>query len=425
MWCPLPWTHISVKNSGMLRLCSHSQSIQYNEAILERDGKVLYVNQLDGDILNNDVSNLVRKQMLEGKWPDTCKRCKFESESGMNSRDKWETERHKDSFTKQDAIQITNPDGSIKQHIIQDFDIRLGNFCNLRCNMCFPGESSRWYQDYRQIYEEDTFPLDGKRFSLDDTSLFQWFDNQENVNRLLDVSGNLLKIKFGGGEPLIIKRHREFLQGLIDRGYSKNIELEYSINVTTIPPYITDMWNNFKEIHLCCSVDAYGDANDAIRYPSKWNVVEKNLRLIDKLGDNVFPFISTTISILSFEHFMNLQLWVIKQDFNKINKHKKHISHMVNNPKEFSFGMLDERQFYRVFDKLYNQAKGHNKLLTILDKYNNLYYKIALKGNDLKINRDLFTKIYYNLQKNQNQDFSAIFPLAHQSVLEWNNNETN
>ena len=98
---------------------------------------------------------------------------------------------------------------------------------------------------------------------------------------------------------------------------------------------------------------------------------------------------------------------------------------MVNNPKEFSFGMLDERQFYRVFDKLYNQAKGHNKLLTILDKYNNLYYKIALKGNDLKINRDLFTKIYYNLQKNQNQDFSAVFPLAHQSVLEWNNNETN
>jgi sulfatase maturation enzyme AslB (radical SAM superfamily) len=38
-----------------------------------------------------------------------------------------------------------------------------------------------------------------------------------------------------------------------------------------------DYWQHFKKIRINASVDAYGDLNRYIRYPTGWNLVEKNL----------------------------------------------------------------------------------------------------------------------------------------------------
>ena len=420
MWCPLPWTHLSVKNNGALRLCSHSQSVVYHDALLQNNGKHLNISDLNSDTINCDTLKKVRKEMLEGKWPDTCKRCMLESNSNMNSRDKWETERHKDTFTHQDALRITLDDGTVTESNLQDFDIRIGNFCNLRCVMCFPGESSLWYKDYKEIHGKDTYPLDGKQISLSESNLFDWFDNSNNINKLLDSSSNVLKINFGGGEPTIIKKHKDFLQGLVDRGYSNKIELEYSINVTTVPPALIMLWENFKQIQLCCSIDAHGEANEAIRYPTKWSKVESNLKLIDQLGDNIHPFISTTINILSLEHFINLQLWIDDQHYVKINKQKRYISHIVNNPIEYNFLIFEQKHIDIIFDQLYKQASNNNKMLSSLEKYSNLYKQSTLDKSKLSFYRSNFVNQFYKLSKNQNQNFAEIFPLANIAVQEWN-----
>ena len=67
--------------------------------------------------------------------------------------------------------------------------------------------------------------------------------------------------------------------------------------MTVFPEHLWDLWANFKKVIFCCSIDAYGEANEAIRYPSKWEIVERNLDMLDNTPDNITAFTSTTISV--------------------------------------------------------------------------------------------------------------------------------
>lgn len=422
-FCPIPWTHIAIKNNGSLRMCSHSQSAGEGNTLLYKDGKPLHVKQINHETLNCDTLKQVRKDFMADRWPEQCKRCQMEFESGKNSRNMWEAERAAKWITKSDIYETTWKDGTVGWPVIRDLDMRIGNFCNLRCAMCFPGESSVWYLAYEDIFGKQTFTVDSTEYSIHEPGNFDWFDNDESVNNLLEQCAYLNKIKFGGGEPIIIKRHGQFLQGLIDRGYSKNIELEYSINVTTVPPYLIDMWKNFRRIKLCCSIDAYGDANMAIRWPAKWKRVESTLRYIDSLDDNIVAFTSTTINILSLEHYSTLMLWLRDQRFKKINNPlygPSDISHLVYNPKSLSIATLEPYQFDRIFDSIYNKAKHITKLESKLLEYYSLYYKIR-NTKDVEQTKLEFVRIFNKFQKHQNQDWSVLFPHAHQVMLDWKN----
>ena len=52
--------------------------------------------------------------------------------------------------------------------------------------------------------------------------------------------------------------------------------------------------------------------------------------------------------------------------------------------------------------------------------------ELGRKLQDLELNhsRKKFTNVFYNLEKNQNQNFKELFPLAYKSILEWNNEIT-
>jgi sulfatase maturation enzyme AslB (radical SAM superfamily) len=420
-FCPLPWTHVAIKNNGSLRLCSHSQSAGEGNTLLYKNGKPLSVAELNPETLNSDTQMQVRRDFMLGRWPEQCKRCQMEHESGKNSRNLWETVRASPWITPKDVLDVTWPDGSLETPVIRDLDIRIGNFCNLRCAMCFPGESSLWYKEYEEIFGKQTFVVDNIEYNLNEPGNFNWFDNEQNMQRLIDNCQYVNKIKFGGGEPVLIKRHKAFIKGLIERGYSRNIELEYSINVTTIPSYLIDLWKSFRRIKLCCSVDAYGQANDAIRWPSKWERIESTLNLIDSLDVNVVPFTSTTLNILSLEHYANLMLWIQSKNFKKINNPiygPSAISHLVYNPKSLSIAILEPRQFDQIFDSIYNKVKHVRNLEVKLSEYYSLYTKIKHTDN-VEASRKEFVSVFNKFQQHQNQDWSVLFPHAYQVMLDW------
>ena len=91
----------------------------------------------------------------------------MEKEAGYRSRDEWETLRHQEFFTPEMAYANTKEDGTLKESKILSVDLRVGNQCNLRCVMCFPGESTRWYRDYKEILQETHFGVDGVIYDLD------------------------------------------------------------------------------------------------------------------------------------------------------------------------------------------------------------------------------------------------------------------
>ena len=419
MWCPLPWTHVGIKNNGTLRMCSHSQSGNNKNTVLRKDTAFLSADSLNDidTVLNCDTLRQVRKEILSGEWPEQCKRCKVDHSTGSNSRNEWETKKHLDVFTIEDAINSTDADGTVTDPKLISLDLRIGNQCNLRCIMCFPGESTLWYKDYQEITGHDHFIVDDKIYSLKlADSDFDWANDRDTIDALVNNSKYLTKIKFGGGEPLIIKYHHYLLNRLIEEGYSQNIELEYSVNLTIFPPLLFDLWKKFKVIKICASIDAYGIANDAIRYPSKWKTVTDNLKMLDKTDDNIIVFTSTTVSILTLEHFSDLMLWIKNQNYKKINRdiENPEASHLVYGPAYFNINLLDERQQNIIFDILRNKATDNKRILKKLDSYNKYVTTARATMSEEYINetRKKFAGMFDRFALNQKQDWNSIFPMA-------------
>jgi hypothetical protein len=67
------------------------------------------------------------------------------------------------------------------------------------------------------------------------------------------------------------------------------------------------------------SIDAVGDRNYYIRYPSDWDIIERNLHKLDNTPDNIQVSIATAIQILNIKHLADFAKWKIKQNFKKVN----------------------------------------------------------------------------------------------------------
>ena len=153
-WCPLPWAQVAVHNSGEYRSCIQARSCRKTRGILrDENNRIMRAesNTID-EIRNAPLLKEVRKDMLDGKRHSMCVRCNNEDDAGMNSRRR---NAIRDYYQKYDydywsAEASTMPDGTLitDKSPVLEWDIRLGNLCNLKCRMCHPSESTQWYEEW-------------------------------------------------------------------------------------------------------------------------------------------------------------------------------------------------------------------------------------------------------------------------------------
>ena len=418
LWCPIPWSHIAVKSNGALRICSHSQSGGNKNTLLEKDGRTLRIDDIS-EALNSDTLKDVRLKFLNNEWPEQCRRCKIEQESGKRSRNQWEATMY--DFTREDAESITLSDGAVTEQRVLSMDLRLGNKCNLQCVMCYPGESNQWYKIQEQITGSKVFMIDDVTYSTDGHDHFEWCDQEEYYQLLTENAKYLQKIKFGGGEPWLVKQHLTLLNNLLDQGLAENIELEYSINVTVVPQEFLRTIEKFKFVKLCCSVDGYGEVNEAIRYPTKWSVIEKNLDFLDTGPPNSAVFTSTTVSILNIEHFVTWMQWLESKQFKKINTFTFAgvVSHPVMNPKYLNLRLMTDEQHTRMFTHLKSQTTD-TAMLDKLTQWEMYSKKLPMTGQEIIQGRKDLKDFFEKMSTIQGKDWSEIFPMCHRMIQEWN-----
>jgi organic radical activating enzyme len=420
IWCPIPWSHIAVKSNGSLRICSHSQSGGNKNTLLEKDGRVLRIDDLqDRDVLNCDTLKEVRSKFIANEWPDQCRRCKIEQEAGKRSRNQWEATMY--NFTKDDAEKITLTDGTLTESRVLSMDLRLGNKCNLQCVMCYPGESNQWYKIQEQITGSKIFMIDSEQYSVNDDTHFTWCDQEAYYHLLTDHAQYVTKIKIGGGEPFLVKAHAVFLQNLIDKDIAKNIEIEYSINVTTIPEQFLEIISKFKNAKLCCSVDGYGEVNNAIRHPSRWEIIERNLDLLENTPTNVDVFTSTTVSILNIEHFVTWMNWLESKQFKKINTNTYAgvVSHPVMNPKYLNLRLMTDAQHTKMFTHL-KSLTDNLDMIKKLEQWEIYSKKLPMTEQEILQGRKDLTSFFAKMTKIQNRNWATIFPMCYEMIQEWN-----
>jgi organic radical activating enzyme len=418
LWCPIPWSHIAVKSNGALRICSHSQSGGNKNTLLEKDGQTLRIDNIS-EALNSDTLKEVRLQFLNNEWPEQCRRCKIEQESGKRSRNQWEATMY--DFTREDAESITLPDGAVTEQRVLSMDLRLGNKCNLQCIMCYPGESNQWYKIQEQITGSKVFMIDNVTYSTDGHDHFEWCDQEEYYQLLTKNAKYVQKIKFGGGEPWLVKQHLTLLRNLLDQGLAKNIELEYSINMTILPQVFLRTIDQFKFVKLCCSVDGYGEVNEAIRYPTKWSVIEENLNFVDNAPSNVEVFTSTTVSILNIEHFVTWMQWLESKQFKRINTDTFAgvVSHPVMNPKYLNLRLMTDEQNARMFAHLKSQTTDQD-MLKKLNQWEIYSKKLPMTEQEIVQGRKDLAEFFKKMTTIQGKDWSRIFPMCYRMIEEWN-----
>jgi uncharacterized Fe-S cluster-containing radical SAM superfamily protein len=325
-FCVLPWIHFATRPNGDMRLCCNSNSsgagTDHEIGLVKNEtGRPAnFGRETPMSAWNNDYMRSVRTTMLEGNIPASCKKCFDEESKNVVSKRMWETGTWiEEGIDIEDLIEQTAIDGTVPEQLVY-LDLRLGHTCNLKCVMCSPHDSSQWAADHKKVYPlfqakelKEQMAWDRKDFNN------YWHENPDFWKEMYAQIPNLKQVYFAGGEPLLIKEHKLFLEEIIRQGYADKILVRYNTNGLLIDDEIIELWKKFKKVKVGFSIDAVGDRNYYIRYPSDWDTIERNLHKLDNTPDNIQVSIATAIQILNIKHLPELAKWKITQNFKKVN----------------------------------------------------------------------------------------------------------
>lgn len=325
-FCVLPWIHFATRPNGDMRLCCSSNSSGANE-----DHTIGLVKKENGtpanfgrdtpmSAWNNEYMKSVRTTMLESKIPKSCTKCFDEESKGIVSKRIWETYTWmQDGLDIEELIEQTKQDGTVPEQLVY-LDLRLGHTCNLKCIMCSPHDSSKWVSDHKKVFHlfehkelKSQMDWDEKTFNN------QWYEHPTFWKEMFNQIPNLKQVYFAGGEPLMLKEHKMFLEEIIRQGYADKILIRYNSNGLLISDDIIELWKHFKKVKFAVSIDDVTERNHFIRYPTDWSVLEQSMHRLDVTPDNINVSIATAIQILNIKTLPDLVKWKLSQRFKKVN----------------------------------------------------------------------------------------------------------
>ena len=248
------------------------------------------------DIIHSEKSNQFRNWMSTGYRPVACQSCYIKEDNGIVSP-------------------RANCDPNLQTINITSLDIRINNICNFKCRMCSEYFSSAIQQETIKIYGKDaklgheqnllTIPVSNERGS--------------QFNAIAPyITNNLEHIYFAGGEPLITSEHYQILDKLIDINHT-NLRITYNTNLSKLTYKninVIDYWNQFGNVTIGASIDASGAVAEYVRHGTIWTDIIENIRIIKKYAPKVHLTITSTVSFLTIENLIELQLkWINEKLF--------------------------------------------------------------------------------------------------------------
>jgi organic radical activating enzyme len=173
-------------------------------------------------------------------------------------------------------------------------DLDFSNFCNLKCLMCSPTRSSEWAKD--QGYPDNGI----KSISM------------ELINDLVSISDDIEQMTIQGGEPSIMNEYEYYFECLDKKKLLRKIDLQIITNATNVNTRFYKLLEKFKSVRLSVSVDAFGKANNYIRWPSNFGQIEKNIIKMSELKNNVKVEILNSLNVLSMFNYHDFLSWCKK-----------------------------------------------------------------------------------------------------------------
>ena len=119
------------------------------------------------------------------------------------------------------------------------------------------------------------------------------------------------------------------LEYLIEQGKSKNISLKLNTNMTNMQDTFLNMISQFKQVTFFASIDGFGTVQEYIRYPSKWEQIDKNLsKLVEKTKDNIVIKVAPVIQSTNLGLITDLFEYL--EQFNRVHNKTVVAIHPIN-----------------------------------------------------------------------------------------------
>jgi sulfatase maturation enzyme AslB (radical SAM superfamily) len=243
------------------------------------------IDDLDEWFRNFSSFNEIRALLNTGVEIKECESCWVQERSDIKSR-----REYKSDFYKTEKNNIT----------IKKLDLRISNKCNLQCKMCVPNASDQIAKLGKELHQA----------GITDMIYYQTNDfTQTHTTKILDLAVNLPNLEmitFAGGEPFIMPEVEEFLLKMVNAN-KLDVRIEFITNCTVIKTDVINLLKNFKNVLISCSIDGIGEQLEYQRYPSKWNIIERNFK---KIYDTNFDVVITPcISLLNLTDIHKFVDW--------------------------------------------------------------------------------------------------------------------
>jgi hypothetical protein len=287
-FCYSPWANIDFSPTGDISPCCKFQTKHYSQKYNIQHNSIQ-------EYSNSDFLKQIKKDFTTDVWPIGCERCVIEESNNIKSKrqldfDRWGNEYKTYELSDNNFITAS---------------IAFGNTCNLKCITCNPHASSKWREEYKEIYN----------ISIEHHKFYK----QNFVNDFVTVTPNIIHIDIPGGEPFLsgVREQQELLKFYIEADQAKFISLHYTTNATVFPESTWwELWKHFKEIDLQLSIDGIGKRYEYIRYPANWDEVTVNIDqyLTKQSLDNFRLSLSHTVSAFNIYYLDEFFTWCYNKE---------------------------------------------------------------------------------------------------------------
>ena len=304
-FCVLPWVSLEASPIGTVRPCCLA-----DDELCNNDGNKFELGTANFvEIQNSNQMRDLRQQFLDGKKPQTCRKCWNEERSGRTSKRMHTLNRLKHMLPDQEWTADAKP--------LMFLDLKLGNICNLKCRICGSWSSSQFATEELNDLHPDTDKKSTHAYQMLRAGAWPR-ENQQFWQQIDTVLDQIHYIEFTGGEPFMIQEHFAMLQGIVDRGIAHQVEIHYNTNGTQYPEQAIEIWRHFKTVEIAFSIDDLGQRFEYQRSNAVWSEVENNIQRFCNLRSqhsNIQLQVCSTVNVFNVRYIDQLAWWITKQEF--------------------------------------------------------------------------------------------------------------
>ena len=326
--CSLPWTGFSNDPDGRVRPCCIHKGY-----ITDEQGKPYYVQTTSvKDIFASKYMRDLREEFRQGNKPVGCETCIKDESNGVRS--KRMNYPHKLDYSKEPFLPV-------------EYQMILSNACNLKCRSCTPSHSSLWQAEHKILFGQTGYSMPHSQSGQQDSVLW---NNRSEWMQYVE------RLEIVGGEPFYIRQWPELWQELVDKKYSKSIDMDMSTNCTLYGGDILEKFiPHFKRVGVGLSIDGMGPMYEYLRHPGKWADVESNIlkyKTLTEIYPNNFG--------ISYTHTIGwLNAWYVPEFHDWAEKNTPNFKiwyNIIHWPRHMSLIMLPAPSK----EKIINKWQAHN-----------------------------------------------------------------